>query len=77
MKLKSLWAVVLPRIVLALRARWQCFRSGGHALKWVRNIYGDEINARNGMRSEWKCTHCGSYQMRPELLRENMTLISS
>jgi hypothetical protein len=67
-EIKEYW----PKASIAqVRARWQCFRSGGHALKWVRNIYGDEINARNGMRSEWKCTHCGSYQMWPELLREN------
>lgn len=58
-------------LVLTLRARWQCFRTG-HSLKWVRNIYGDEIVfASNGNRSEWKCTHCGIYHFRPELHREN------
>ena len=33
-------AVPLPRLVLALRARWQCFRTGGHSLKWVRKLFG-------------------------------------
>lgn len=28
-------------------------------LKFIRNIYGDEINVLNG-RSLWKCTECGS-----------------
>lgn len=30
--------------------------------KWVRNIYGDEINrisTRKIYRSEWKCADCG------------------
>jgi hypothetical protein len=52
-----------------IRAKWRCWRAGGHVLKFVRNIYGDEINARNGMRSEWRCVKCGKYEMRPDLFR--------
>ncbi len=33
----------------------------------MRNIYGDEINARNGMRSEWRCYSCRKWELRPEL----------
>lgn len=29
-----------------------------HKYKLVRTIHGDEINHRNGLRSEWKCIHC-------------------
>lgn len=29
-----------------------------HKYKYVRSIHGDEINHRNGARSEWKCRHC-------------------
>lgn len=28
---------------------------------FVRNIYGDEINYRNGARSEWRCPDCGRH----------------
>jgi len=31
-----------------------------HALAWVRNIYGDEINATN-CRTVWICERCGKY----------------
>ncbi len=27
---------------------------------FVRTISGDEINLRDGMRSEWKCNECGN-----------------
>lgn len=30
-----------------------------HDIKHSRNIYGDEINYRDGKRSEWKCSKCG------------------
>lgn len=39
----------------------------GHKFQFERNIYGDEINYRNGKRSEWWCMHCGLYQYRPTL----------
>lgn len=29
-----------------------------HDLQLVRTIHGDEINHRNGMRSEWACKKC-------------------
>ena len=30
-----------------------------HEWEWVRNIYGDEINAVGGRRSWWRCKKCG------------------
>lgn len=36
--------------------RWFC---NHEYLEFIRNIYGDEINVRNGKRSEWKCKYCG------------------
>jgi len=38
-----------------------------HKWKFVRNIYGDEINACNGDRSWWKCEKCGLLETRPYL----------
>ena len=37
-----------------------------HEYKFVRNIYGDEINTHNGMRSEWRCIKCGHVQYRED-----------
>lgn len=58
-------------LFLRIRARWRCFRAGGHVLKWFRNIYGDQIHACDGNRSEWVCTRCGSYHFRSELYQES------
>lgn len=30
-----------------------------HHFEWIRNIYGDEINAVGGKRSLWRCVKCG------------------
>ena len=30
-----------------------------HEYKFVRNIYGDEINLWGGKRSVWRCHKCG------------------
>lgn len=38
----------------------------GHKWQFVRNIYGDEIIARNWMRSAYKC-ECGAYKYCPSL----------
>lgn len=38
-----------------------------HEYEFVRNIYGDEINDHNRMRSEWRCTKCGHVQYREDL----------
>lgn len=38
--------------------------------KWVRNIYGDEINrisTRKIYRSEWRCADCGKVIYHHEL----------
>ena len=77
MKLKRLWAVSLPRLVRALRARHYCWKTGGHVDRFVRNIYGDQINYHNGMRSEWRCNCCGRYKLRPELNREALEFRST
>ena len=37
-----------------------------HEYKFIRNIYGDEINQHDGMRSEWKCIKCGHVQYRED-----------
>ena len=37
-----------------------------HKYEFIRNIYGDEINAHNGMRSEWRCIKCGCIQYRED-----------
>lgn len=38
-----------------------------HTYLWVRNIYGDEINAMNGKRSWWRCTRCGKWKAKNKL----------
>ena len=35
-----------------------------HEYEFVRNIYGDEINACGGYRSIWKCKKCGKIEYR-------------
>ena len=38
-----------------------------HDYKFVRNIYGDEINHRGGKRSLWQCKKCGNLEYRDYL----------
>ena len=38
-----------------------------HEYEFVRNIYGDEINACGGYRSIWKCKKCGKIEYRKKL----------
>jgi len=41
-------------------------------LKFVRNIYGDEIVHSGGFkRSWWKCERCGAMKYKPELHRSD------
>lgn len=40
------------------------FKRCEHDYEFVRNIYGDEINFRNGNRSEWRCKKCGKIEYR-------------
>lgn len=42
----------------------------GWAHVFLRNIYGDEINHRNGKRSMWSCTHCGGVIYKAYLEKE-------
>jgi hypothetical protein len=37
--------------------------------KFVRNIYGDEINWSGGKRSIWKCADCGEIIFSEHLYR--------
>ena len=37
-------------------------------LEFVRNIYGDEINAMNGQRSIWYCSDCRKFIPKDELV---------
>ena len=46
-----------------------------HDYKWVRNIYGDEINNLGGKRSVWKCLKCGKIQYRDELKPEGKLFV--
>ena len=40
---------------------FKCFLKD-HKLSWNRNIFGDEINGRNGKRTEFRCDRCGHYE---------------
>ena len=33
-----------------------------HKYKYIRTCYGDEINAHNGNRNEYRCEKCGMYK---------------
>jgi hypothetical protein len=41
-----------------------------HEYVWVRNIYGDEINAVGGRRSLWRCKKCGKLLLSNALVDE-------
>ncbi len=49
---------------------------GRHEDKFIRNIYGDEINLVGG-RSLWRCGHCGKKQYRNFLFKKVYTLDNS
>ncbi len=49
-----------------LRRFWQRLTCH-HSFTWQRNYHGDLINLSGGMRSLWRCEHCGKYQERKEL----------
>lgn len=48
------------------------FKKCNHDWEFVRNIYGDEINFRNGNRSEWQCKKCGKIEWRKNLQEYSM-----
>lgn len=39
-------------------------------VEFIRNIYGDEINFRNGNRSEFKCNRCRRIVYKKDLYDE-------
>jgi len=41
-----------------------------HLFRWVRNIYGDEINATGG-RSWWQCRKCGKWSVGASLVKDS------
>jgi hypothetical protein len=43
------------------------FNTCEHDYEFVRNIYGDEINACGGYRSIWKCKKCGKIEYHKNL----------
>jgi len=44
-----------------------------HTLAWVRNIYGDEINATN-CRTVWICEKCGKYVYSRDYFSKEMAI---
>jgi hypothetical protein len=38
-----------------------------HTLVFARNLYGDQINAHGGQRSQWYCARCGVTKYQPTL----------
>ena len=38
-----------------------------HNYEFIRNIYGDEVNMRDGARSIWQCHKCRKYKYEKEL----------
>lgn len=45
----------------------------GDGVSFVRNIYGDEINAFNGKRSIWVCNKCEKHFFLPALNQDPNT----
>lgn len=45
-----------------------------HALAWVRNIHGDEINA-TGCRTVWICEKCGKYIYDRDYITKDMACV--
>ncbi len=41
-----------------------------HSLRFLRNIYGDEINHAGGKRSVWRCRKCGVTRLKDRLCLE-------
>lgn len=53
------WACVLGRILgNSDHMNWLTCARHGHQLRFVRNVYGDEIRELGDTRSVWRCTHC-------------------
>jgi len=52
---------IMQHANMAMRRMCQPCR---HEYQWTRNIYGDEINAADGMRSVWACKYCHHAQYR-------------
>lgn len=44
--------------------------------RFIRNIHGDEINLRDGYRSEWKCYYCGKIIYKKFLHRDIVVTIT-
>ena len=45
-----------------------------HALAWVKNIHGDEINA-TGSRTVWICEKCGKYLYARDYITKDMACV--
>ena len=47
-----------------------------HDYRFVRNLYGDEINLYGGARSVWQCANCGKLQFRSNLFNEDKVVVT-
>ena len=48
----------LKQVAMAAFRRWSC---NHEEVRFIRNVYGDEIFHKRGKRSVWRCEGCGSY----------------
>jgi len=52
-----------------------------HEYEYIRTLYGDEINAHNGRRKEYRCVKCGIYKFKEHdkevMLCRNMSKLMS
>jgi len=62
----SAWGGSLRRMVRRIFCK--------HALAWVRNIHGDEINA-TGCRTVWICEKCGKVVYDPDYITRDMACV--
>ena len=60
-----------------LKEIWCGFITGHSGRVWVRNIYGDEINLRDGKRSVWQCRRCGACPIYRAELVENGLVVNN
>jgi hypothetical protein len=57
----------LRKLINRVITQVYCWQNG-HVLRWVRDIYGDQIIfLSDGNRSEWRCERCGCYKFLPTL----------
>jgi len=62
-------------IIAGLRSLQRMFRQAfcKHALAWLRNIHGDEINL-TGRRTVWICEKCGKLKLDRDYIMRDMAV---